>query len=93
MKYNQKKLNEVIQRPGSSIWFSSLPLIDEGYALNKQDFTDMIKIKYGRHLHRLPGNCVCGQKLKVGHTLPCKKRRFITIRDNQERDTTANLLK
>ena len=83
----QKKLN------GSSICFSLLPLIDEGYVLNKQAFTNMIKIRWGWHLLRLPENRVSGQKFNVEHALSCKKGGFITIRHNDVRDTTTNLLK
>ena len=48
---------------------------------------------YAWHLHLLPQNCVCGQKIKVEHALSCKKGVFITIRHNQVSETTANLIK
>ena len=70
-----------------------LPLIDEGYVLNKQAFTDIIKIRYGWQLQRLPENCVCGLKFNIEHALSCKKGGFVTIRHNKVRDITATLLK
>ena len=36
---------------------------------------------------------MCAQTLNVEHTLSCKKGGFISIRHNQVRDTTTNLLK
>ena len=57
------------------------------------DIGDMIKIRYRWHLHRLPENCECGQKINFEHALSCKKGGFITIRHNQVRYITANLLK
>ena len=36
---------------------------------------------------------MCGQKINVKHALSCKKGVFITIRHNQVRETTANLIK
>ena len=36
---------------------------------------------------------MCAQTLNVEHTLSCKKGGFISIRHNQVRDTTKNLLK
>ena len=53
----------------------------------------MIKIRYKWHLHRLPENCECGQKINFEQALSCKKGGFITIRHNQVRYITANLLK
>ena len=93
MNDTQKKLNEINQEPGASIWLSTIPLIEEGYTLNKQAFTDMIKTRYGWQLQKLPENCVCGQKFNVEHALSCKKGGFVTIRHNKVRDITANLLK
>ena len=58
MNESEKKLKEINQGPGSSIWLSSLLLTEEGYVLNKQGFTDMIKVRYGYHLHRLSETCV-----------------------------------
>ena len=70
-----------------------LLLINEGCLLNKKAITDMIKIRYGWQLYRLPKNCACGQKISVKHALSCQKRRFIIIKHKQVRDTTANLFK
>ena len=58
MNESEKKLKEINQGPGSSIWLSSLLLTEEGYVLNTQGFTDMIKVRYGYHLHRLSETCV-----------------------------------
>ena len=45
-------------------------------------------------LHRLPENCVCGQKKNnVEYALLCTKEGLMTIRHYKLRDTTANLLK
>ena len=73
----QKNLNEINQRPGSSIRLSSLPLIDRGYVLKKQAFIGIIKTRYGWRLHRLPENCVCGQKFNVEHALSYKKEDLL----------------
>lgn len=64
-------------------------LIKEGCLLNKKAITDMINIGYGWLLHRLPKNCVCGQKFSVEHTPACQKGEFITIRHKEDRETTA----
>ena len=83
-----RKSHSIFPGPGSSIWLSSSPAIDAGCVLNKMAFA-----LYAWHFHLLPQNCVCGQKIKVEHALSCKKGVFITIRHNQVRETTANLIK
>ena len=36
--------------------------------------------------------CTCGQKMDMLHAMSCKKGGFITIRHNNVRDLTVNLL-
>ena len=70
----------------------SLPLEDEGYVFNKQLFWDLIHIRYGWQLRRLPENCVYGIKFGLQHALSCKKVELVTIRHNQVSKITAILL-
>ena len=74
------KLNDTHQGNGASIWLSMLPLRDEGYCLNKQEFWDLVKLRYGWPLSRLPTQCICGTQYDVQHALSCKKDSFITLR-------------
>lgn len=69
---------------------TTLPLKEWGYDLNKQQFWEALCV---RNLERLPTNCVCGEKSDVSHALSCKKGGLITLRHNELRDITANLLK
>ena len=41
---------------------------------------------------RIPSNCTCGVKFSVEHALSCSKGGFPSIRHNEIRDLTANLL-
>ena len=93
MTPTQVRLNELNCEAGASIWLTSLPLKEEGYVLNKQNFWDLIRIRYGWELSRLQENCECGSKFSIEHALSCKKGGFITLRHNQIRNITANLLK
>ena len=54
------KLNDIHQVKGASIWLSTLPLKDEGYCLNKQEFRDLVKSRYGWPFSRLPTQWICG---------------------------------
>jgi len=78
---------------GASSWLTTLSLKNEGYCLNKQLFWDLIRLRYGWQLTRTPENCECGARFNLQHALSCKKGGFISIRHNNIRDITANLLK
>ena len=42
---NQKRLILLNQENGASTWLTTLPLKDEGYILNKQQFWDLVRIR------------------------------------------------
>ena len=69
LKFNdqQKRLNGLNQEQGASSWLTILPILDEGYDLTKQLFWDLIRIRYGWILTRLPlpTNCECGTKFDI----------------------------
>ena len=101
MNENQQRLNDINQEPGASGWISSLSLDEEGYVLNKQLFWDLIPIRYGWKLTRLPENCECGVKFGLLHARCCMvdllqfqfglllQGGFVTIRYNQVWNITA----
>ena len=71
---------------------TSLPLKEEGYIVNRQCFFDLIRIRYGWQLDRLPSKCECGSTFSIDHALSCKKGGFVSLRHNQVRNLTASLL-
>ncbi|XP_066936770.1 uncharacterized protein [Clytia hemisphaerica] len=77
---------------GASLWLTTLPIKDEGYQLDKQSFWDLLKIRYGYQLSRLPERCPCGSPFNIQHALSCKKGGFVTQRHNTLRDVTAKLM-
>ena len=54
---------------------------------------DLIRIRNGWILTRLPTNCECGTKFDIQHALSCKKGGFISLRHNHLRNITAVLLR
>ena len=40
--------------PGSSSWLTALPLRDQGFHLNKQEFWDALHLRYGWKLINIP---------------------------------------
>ena len=73
-------------------WFTTIPLIEHDFYLNKTVFRDSIRIPYDVTLKYLLARCVCGKIFNLEHALSCKKGGFITLRHNEVRDFTANQL-
>ena len=48
---------------------------------------------YAWDIKNMPTTCSCGAKLDYQHCMSCKKGGFITMRHNDVRDLTANILK
>ena len=61
--------------------------------LNKQNFWDLIRLRFGWSLKRFPEKCECGANFTTDHALTCKKGGFISLRHNVIRNITAKLLR
>ena len=68
-------------------------LKEYGFDLNKQQFWDGISIRYGWSLSNLPMTCACGSKYDFQHSMSCKKEGLVSIRHNDIRDLTADILR
>jgi len=89
---DKNKLIDISCEKGASLWLTTLPIKDEEFQMDKQSFWDLINIRYGHQLTRLPNECVCGSKFDLDHSLSCKKGGFVTLRHNSIRDLTAKML-
>ena len=77
---------------GASSWLSTLPLECHGFALHKGGFCDALALRYGWSPKNLPVSCVCGRSNNIEHALSCPNGAFPTIRHNDIRDLTAELM-
>ena len=73
---------------GASSWLNAVPLEEQGFTLNKQQFTDSLCLRYNLQLADLPSHCACGDRFTVSHALSCKKGGFVA----QRHDGIWNLL-
>ena len=64
-----------------------------GMNITKQLFWDLIRIRYGWTLTRLPSNCDSDIKFDIQDALSCKKGNFVSLRHNHIRSITSILLK
>ena len=88
----QCRSNDIACSDGASIWLSSLPLKSENFSLKKPEFYDGIHLRYAWDLKNLPSECVCKAKFNVDYALSCKIGGFVTLRHNEMRDLTVDLL-
>ena len=88
----QLKLLNLSQEKGASNWLSVLPITKHGFDLHKGAFRDALCLRYGWRLLNTPQTCICGSNFSVDHAMICPKGGFPTIRHNEVRDLTANML-
>ena len=77
---------------GASGWLMTLPIAEHNFALHKGSFRDALCMRYGWQPSRMPSHCVCGVDFSVEHALSCSCGGLPSIRHNDIRDLTANLL-
>eukprot|EP00794_Sanderia_malayensis_P011384 gene11384-12571_t len=77
---------------GASNWLVALPLEEERYVLNKEEFRDALCLRYDLPLKNLPSKCPCNQPFTIPHAMTCKKGGFVHIRHDELRNLEAGLL-
>ena len=65
----ERKALEISMSPGAYAWLTTLPLKEEHYILNKQEFFDAIFTRYGWTMRRLPATCACHENFTIEHAL------------------------
>ena len=60
---------------------------------NKELFWDLIRIRYGFQLKRLPTTCECGSPFDLQHAMSCKKGGFVSLQHNELTNIIALMLK
>ena len=83
---------ELGSEKGAFSWLSALPIEEHWFALHKGAFRDILCLRYNWQPSNLLSNCVCGHSFSVDHALNCPSGTFPTIRRNELRDFTANVM-
>ena len=87
-----KRAMELAQEKGVSSWLTALPIQEHGFTLHKSAFWDALALRYDWIPSHLPSSCACGTCFSVEHALSSPKGGFPSLRHNEIRDMTANLL-
>ena len=77
---------------GSSSWLTALSLSEQWFTLHKGAFRDALCLRYDWQPPLLPSSCVCNEHFTVEHVLSSPRGGLPTIRHNELRDITAELL-
>ena len=77
---------------GASSWLNALPIQEQHFLLNKEEFRDALRLRYNLTLDNLPTTCPCGDRFSVCHVLSCKKVGFVSQRHDNIRDLLTTLL-
>ena len=93
MTMEERRQSNANMECGVSNWLTTLPLKEWGYDLNKQQFWDILRVRYNWNFERFPATCVCGENFNICHTLSCKKGGLITLCHSELRDINTKLLK
>ena len=83
---------DLASEKGASVWLTCLPIAEYGFCLHKRAFADALSLRYGWSLTNTPLNCACGAGFTICHALSCPKGGFPSIRHDEIRDLTAQLL-
>ena len=84
---------ELATEEGASSWITAIPLDWYGFTLHKGAYRDALCLRYGWSPPMLASQCVCGQLFTIAHALSCPTGGYPSIRHNELRDITADLLK
>ena len=87
-----KRSMELASEKGASSWLTALPITEHGFTLHKGAFRDALCLRYNWQPTHLPKSCVCSHSFTVDHALSCPTGGLPTVRHNELRDFTAQVM-
>ena len=77
---------------GVSDLLTVLPITEFGFEFSKQQFWDLIRLRYGWEINNLPTSCSCVSKFHIQYSMSFKKGGVISMQHNDLRDLTSNMM-
>ena len=87
-----KRMIDLASEKGASSWLTVVPVSEMDFTLNKQEFTDALKLRYDWPFKDNPTRCACGDLFNIDHAMICRLGGFVIQRHNELRDLEADLL-
>ncbi len=87
-----QRAEDLAREKGASTWLTVLPFTEHGFSLHKSAFHNTMALRYVWSPPKIPYKYDCGSGMTLEHALSCAKGGFPTLRHNEIRDLTANLL-
>ena len=66
----------------ASSWLTVLPIEEHEFTLIKNEFRDVIHLRYKKTLKGMPSQYPCGHNYDVTHAMKCKNGGFVIMRHN-----------
>ena len=89
---SEKKLMEYNRRKGAGAIFTTIPLERYGFDIKcKEDYRDILRLRYRLRIPNLPRKCVCGKDYTLDHSQMCKSGGFIHMRHDEPKNLFAAL--
>ena len=89
----QRRLMDCARESGASSWLLALPIEEHHFSLSKGAFRDAQCLRYGWNITNVSSRCACGATFDVDHAMSCHKGGLPTLRHNEVRDITAEMIK
>ena len=87
-----RRLMECVVEPRVSAWLNALPIAEHGFCLSKGAFRGALSLRYGWPIPNVTSKCACGTNFSMDHAVICHRGGIPTLRHNEIRDLTAELL-
>ena len=68
MNGKEKRLVKISTEKGVSNWLTMLSITEHGFDLSKQQFWNLVRLRYGWEIGNLPTFCPCGSKFETFST-------------------------
>ena len=89
---NSRRMIEYNRRKGSGAIFTTIPLSRYGFSIKcKEDYRDILRLRYRLPIPDLPQKCVCGEDYSLDHSQVCQTGGFIHMRHDESKNLFASL--
>ena len=92
MNDEEKRLMDISTLTEVSNWLAVLPITEFGFEISKQQFSNLIGLRYGCENVQSTNICPRGRKFDIQQNMSPKKGSFTYIQLNDLRDLTVNMM-